>query len=111
MPDRYSNRTPKLNRDPLYSEQMRKRNLRHIIHWKTAQFTYPDSSELNELNIVQTIWTQGTRFYKLASEYYGDSRYWWIIPWFNQKPLESDFRRGDIVSIPLPLSDVILFFD
>ena len=109
--NRYLNRTPFLNKNSLYDDLMRKRHVRQIVHWQSPRFTYPKSSEINELDIVQTVWTQGTRFFKLAAEYYGDTRLWWIIPWFNQKPLESDFRKGDIVDIPLPLNDVLMLFE
>ena len=110
MASRYDNSTPARNADELYSELFKKRGLPFIIQWKSPTIKYPTDKDLVDLTVVQRVWTQGDRFFKYASEYYGDSTYWWIIPWFNQKPLESDFKLGDIVDIPTPLSDILDYF-
>ena len=49
----------------------------------------------------------GDRYYKLADGYYGDSRYWWIIAWFNKKPTESHIKVGDIIRVPTSLGDIL----
>mgnify|MGYP003344114216 CR=1 FL=1 len=36
---------------------------------------------------------------KLADEYYGDSRDWWIIAKYNLKPTEAHIQIGDIIEI------------
>lgn len=53
------------------------------------------------------IWQRRTRLYKLAHEFYGDSKLWWIIAWFNQKPTDSHFEPGERVLIPLQLEDIL----
>ena len=110
MSSRFDNRTPVQNSDELYRELRKKRNVRHIVHWKSPEFKYPSAAEIRDLNVVSRVWGQGDRFFKYASEFYGDPKYWWIIAWFNQKPLESDFKPGDVVNIPLPLRDVLDYF-
>ena len=52
------------------------------------------------------IWQRNTRLFKLAFEFYGDSKLWWIIGWFNQKPTDSHFSVGDEVLIPFPLDEI-----
>lgn len=52
------------------------------------------------------IWQRNTRLFKLAFEFYGDSKLWWIIGWFNQKPTDSHFFVGDEVLIPFPLDEI-----
>ena len=49
----------------------------------------------------------GDRYFKLAYEYYGDSKLWWVIAWYNQKPSEADVKNGDTIFIPLPLDKVL----
>ena len=63
--------------------------------------------ELKDIEIVQHIWSSNDRFYKLADKYYGDSHYWWIIAWFNDKPTEHHLTVGDVLSIPTPLSSIM----
>jgi nucleoid-associated protein YgaU len=49
----------------------------------------------------------GDKYYKLADAFYGDSRDWWVIAKFNQKPTESHVKIGDIILIPKPLSVIL----
>ena len=108
---RYGNRDILKNSLSQYSKQLDNRNLSYIDHYSTANFDYPSDDVLGQLQITNEVWAVGVRFYKLASKHYGDASLWWIIPWFNQKPLESDFSTGDIVMIPKPLNIVLSFFE
>lgn len=49
------------------------------------------------------LWKQSDRYWKLANKYYKDSRYWWVIAEYNQKPTEALLNSGDIIVIPQPL--------
>jgi nucleoid-associated protein YgaU len=59
------------------------------------------------LDILTYVWSMGDRYYKLAYRFYGDSKDWWVIAKFNQKPTESHVKIGDIILIPKPLNLVI----
>jgi len=106
MSNRY-NKMLFVNNAGLYRNYFYDRQVPFIRQYSYPTITYPSTQEIQELNLQQHIWTQGDRFYKLALTYYSNYRYWWLIPWFNQKPLESDYKLGDIVYIPLPLNDVL----
>ena len=56
-------------------------------------------------------WSVGTKLYKLAHQYYNDSKLWWVIAAFNQKPTDSHFSVGDVVYIPLPLERVLTLYE
>ena len=59
------------------------------------------------MTTVKVVWSQGDRFWRLASKFYGDPSYWWIIAWFNQKPTEASVKRGEVLLIPTPLNKVL----
>ena len=96
-----------INNRNLYRTYFQDRNVKFIEQYTSPTITYPTASEIQDLLLRKHTWTQGDRFFKLAIEFYGSSRYWWIIPWFNQKPLEADYEYGDLIYIPLPLQEVL----
>ena len=107
---RYGNRNIIKNSLSQYSKQLTNRNVNFIDQYTTANFSYPSDDLLGRLQVENEIWAVGSRFYKLADKHYGDPSLWWIIPWFNQILLESDFATGDVVLIPKPLNVVLSFF-
>lgn len=107
---RFDNRKTFLNASGMYREQFTDRNVNYINQYNTPEFKDLEADEILSLSVRNHIWKTGDKFFKLAYQAYGTTKLWWIIPWFNQKPLESDFKRGDIVSIPFPLSDVLNLF-
>ena len=102
---RYRNRELFSNTDSSYVKQFNARDITEIEQYSTAEFAWSTS-----FHVEEEYWGTGVRFYKLADTYYGDPSLWWIIPWFNQRPLESDFDAGDVVMIPLPLERVLSYF-
>ena len=107
MPSRFANRSIELNSHSSYNEQFKNRNVSFIHQYATAKLKYPSTEEITELTIIGHIWHTGDRFYKLAHEFYGDPRLWWVLAWYNQTPLESHVKLGDIVDIPMPLQRVL----
>ena len=107
---RYSTRDVIRTDSEDYVKQLSSRNVPFIEHFSTAQLTYPPDEFLAALDVSNEYWGVGMRFYKLANKYYGDASLWWVIPWFNQVPLESDFSAGDLVMVPRPLEAILNFF-
>ncbi len=117
MASRYSNRELIRNVHPRYTEYFGKRTdntitraTRGVVQWTTAEISYPTDEELAEFSIIDHVWKQGDNLYKLAHQHYGDVKLWWVIAWFNKKPLLSDYALGDLVYIPFPLSEVYSYF-
>ena len=66
--------------------------------------------DLMDIRVITHIWKVGDRFYKLSDKYYNNPNYWWILAWFNHKPLETDISLGEIINIPLPLDEMLYYF-
>jgi len=99
-----------INESDLYSSIFEDRNVTKIAHFSTPKINYPDEEAFPGLNIATHVWKQGDKFYKLSQEFYGSTKHWWVIPWFNQKPLESDYKYGDKIFVPLDLNVVLSHF-
>ena len=94
--------------DYSYSKIFMNRGVGLINQFDTAELKYPSPEDIAEEFTLETeIWAIGTKYFRLASEYYNDPEYWWIIAWFNMRPLETDFSPGDVVTIPTPLESVL----
>ena len=108
---RYTNREVLKNTSGRYIEQFSSRDVRFIRHFLTPEMRYPSPAVLAKLDIENEIWGVGSRFYKIAEKHYGDPGLWWIIPWFNKLPLESDYEPGEVVLVPKPLDIILDFFE
>ena len=111
MPTRYDRRKVFLNQSELYDKTMEERNVSSIRHYSTPELAYPSVQETKELTKVRHVWRTGDRYYKLAIQYHDSAQYWWVIALFNQKPTEADLTVGDLVYIPLPLQDILRYYD
>ena len=101
---RFDDRIIFVNNHPQYAEIIAGRGQQHIHQYPSPRFRSLTSGDIQALNTQTHVWTIGDKLYKIASEAYGSPKLWWIIAWFNSKPLESDFKLGDVVYIPFPLS-------
>ena len=108
---RYDNRPKVINNDLLYEELFIKRKVSFIEQYTTPILTHPGVNEIANLNNVQHTWGHGDKYYKLAHKYYGNSKFWWIIAWYNKMPTEAHLSRGDLILIPTPLSDALQTFN
>ena len=106
---RYVDKKVLQNDEEIYEEALEERGVPHIRHYGTANLRHPTPEERAKLERVGHVWSVGDRFYKLAHKYYGDSRYWWVIAWYNKKPTESHLSTGDVIKVPLPLYKVLGF--
>ena len=95
----------------MFSNIFKKRGQRAIVQYSTAELKYPTAAQIEQLQIVSVIWKAGQKYFKLAEQYYGDPQYWWIIGWYNGKPLEVDIRAGQIIQVPTPLELILEYLD
>ena len=109
MPTKRTSRLVK-NGTALYQPILSPRGKRSIFHYATPDISYPTKEQISKMQIIQHVWKQGDKFYKLAFNYYGDAELWWLIPWFNKKPLESAYMYGEIVFVPLDFDEAFKFF-
>ena len=107
MPYRYTGRKVLRNDAETYDGLVADRGLSHIDHYKTPRLRHPTVSERQNLTRIRHVWKLGDRYWKLASENYGNAKYWWVIAWYNQKPTEASLELGDTLLIPRPLDKVL----
>ena len=108
---RYRNVRTVLNANEEYTDIITKRGVDYISHYSFSEFKSLKIRDLEDVFITKHIWTTGDRYYKLADKHYNDSLYWWVIALFNQKPLETDVKTGDIILIPKPLEIILSAMD
>ena len=111
MASRYGPTPIGINSSNKYSELFQDRNVKFIQQYTTTEMNALSSGEVGTLNLISHTWIMGDRYYKLAYEYYNDSKLWWVIARFNQKPTEAHLKVGDTVLIPLPLEQVLQFWE
>tara|TARA_R100000664_G_C2681324_1_gene89209 strand:- start:145 stop:486 length:342 start_codon:yes stop_codon:yes gene_type:complete len=104
---RYQLRKRVVNSHKMYDEFFRERGVKFIKHFRTGKLKYPSASQLKRLVTISHIWKMGDRYEKLAQNYYGDSRYWWVIAWVNKRPAELTNKLGDVIFIPTSLEDTL----
>jgi nucleoid-associated protein YgaU len=96
-----------INDTDFYRELRERRGVKQIEQFTTPRLRQPTVSDRIRLKTSTHIWKYGDRFYNLAHQYYGDARYWWIIAWFNGIPTEAEANTGDVLEIPLNISEAL----
>jgi nucleoid-associated protein YgaU len=97
-----------INDIDFYTELRERRGVKQIEQFTTPRLRQPTVSDRLRLKTSTHIWKYGDRFYNLAHQYYGDVRYWWVIAWFNGIPTEAEANTGDVLEIPLDISEALL---
>ncbi len=93
-----------INRDEMYSEVFKERNVPRIEQYPTPVFKEITLEMASKVEQIRHIWSVGDKYYKLSYNYYNDPKYWWVIARFNRKPTEAHLKVGDVISIPMPLN-------
>lgn len=110
MPNRYDSIKTVINNSSMYSNYFENRGKKFIEQLPTPVLNPVKDDIKSIINKETHIWSNGDRYFSLSNKYYDDPRYWWLIAWFNEKPTEQHNRPGDIVYIPLPLSQALAFY-
>ena len=97
------------NSNEFYEFLRKKRGIKKaVVQMPTVRLQHPNLLQRAVLAGETHIWATGDRFYKLAHKYYNDSRYWWVIAWYNGYPTEGHIKKGTLIEIPLDLEKVLL---
>jgi|TARA_R110002124_G_scaffold109573_14_gene262536 hypothetical protein len=95
-----------MNLNEVYSELRETRGVKVIEHYSSPTLKHPSVYDRSLVNMIPHVWTTGDRYYKLASQYYGEASLWWIIAWYNTAPTEAHLSPGELIHIPTPLNRV-----
>ena len=102
---KYISRKTYVNDLDAYKEMIEDRGVTNIEHFLTFILNNPNYS--NGYVTYEHVWKKGDKLYKLASRFYGNVKYWWVIALYNNKPTDAHYRVGDIVEIPISPEEVI----
>tara|TARA_B100002019_G_C21265605_1_gene599246 strand:+ start:1180 stop:1512 length:333 start_codon:yes stop_codon:yes gene_type:complete len=102
---RYNTRSQAINDKEMYDKLFEKRGIKRINQYRSPTASNTPDEDLAAIECHQVVWRIGTTFEKLAEEYYGDFKQWWVIAGFNRKPTEQHCSLGDIIKIPKDISD------
>ena len=80
------------------------------MQYATRPLRNPSVEDRRRISTTRHIWKYGDRYYNLAQKYYGDSRYWWVIAWWNSYPTEALINNGEMIFIPLNLEQTLRVF-
>lgn len=78
-----------------------------ILQLRRSSLKYPSYEQLSSMSFTYETWTMGSRLHKVSEKYYGTPIYWWVIGFYNKKPVDSDYSIGDVLKIPTSLEDAI----
>ena len=90
-----------------YAEILENRGVSSINHFSLEKLKILRMKDVRKISIVNHTWQFSDRYHKLAAEHYNDPTYWWIIAYYNNKPLESDIEVGEVIQIPVPLEFIL----
>ena len=96
------------NASEYYKPLREERGVKFIRQYETPVLRHPTVIERALISSDRHIWTVGDRFYKIAGQYYNDSRYWWVIAWYNEYPTEGHVQPGTLIDIPISLEEALL---
>lgn len=85
-------------------------NSKYIKYYSTSKVPTLTLSQIETLIFNEHIWSYGDRMWRLAQEYYGDFRYWWVIAWFNNCPTDLHCQEGQTIYIPMPLEKMLMYY-
>ncbi len=106
---RFSNRTEIVTNE-FVSQLLKSRGDKQVTILSSPNIGSVKESDYNNLSVTYHTWKQGDKLYKLANDYYGDSSLWWVIGWFNKKPIDTLYNFGDTVEIPFPIQNVLAIY-
>ena len=114
---RYSQRGKKINNPQtgnasrIYQEIIDNRNIRKVTQYTSPNFSPLTVDRRQSIVYDSHVWKRGDRLYKLAHKYYGDSKLWYLIAWFNQAPTENHINIGDTIMIPTSVERILTYFN
>jgi len=98
----------KIKNSSKYYEPLRKsRGLKSVTQYVTPTLYNPDVKGRRKVETTKHLWKYGDRLYKLAYQYYGDQRFWWVIAWYNGYPTEAHIKTGATLWIPLSIEKAL----
>ena len=97
---RLNSRRRAKNRNEMYEKTFEDRGVKEIEQFSTPVLSNPSKEDIDRIPTIEYFWSNGDRYWSLASKYMGDPSLWWIIAKLNNKPAEFLLEEGDKIKIP-----------
>ena len=94
-----------------YKKQLDRRGVKRINHYALRTFSSLPDEIKRRLTITKSVWTAGTTLAKVSNDVYGNQDFWWVIGYYNNKPIDADWTVGDEILIPTPLQTILRALD
>ena len=107
MTDRNLERIIYRNDNDLYRRRLQDKNVKEFYHYGKLRLNPITIEERKTLTTRTHSWGPTDTLYKLSFEYYGIKDYWWLIGWYNKKPMDFMYRQSEMLHIPFPLEDAL----
>lgn len=104
---RYKGKKIVVNNSIEYRDIFEGRGVSQVTHYSFEKLKSLKVDDIRNIDIIRHTWQSNDRFFKLSATYYNDPSYWWIIAYFNNKPLETDVEVGEVLLIPSPLPYIL----
>ena len=104
---RYKTTTILNNNSEFYKFLRQKRGIKRLRHYSTPIIYNPTAADRTMIPTATHIWKYGDRYYNLSAQYYGTTKYWWVIAWWNGRPTEADVDNGTLLEIPTNLQEAL----
>lgn len=95
---KYLGRNTYLNSEDSHKDLLDDRGVESVEHYLT--FILNNENYSMDYPTYEYVWKKGDRLFKVAYEYYGEMKYWFIIALWNNKPTDAHFKAGDVIEIP-----------
>ena len=100
-----------VNEGGIYQEFLDDRGISKLRQFRTAQWPVLTNEIRDGFSTKSHIWSISDNYWKLANQFYGDSKLWWVIAWFNRRPTEAHNSVGDMIKIPAPIEELLSLFN
>jgi len=88
------------NRNEMYEKIFEDRGVKEIQQFATPVLSNPSQEDIDRIPTINHYWSNGDKFWYLASKYMGDQSLWWVIAKLNKAPTEAHLTEGDEIKIP-----------
>lgn len=99
-----------VNKNESYEEYFEEMGVSFVRQYPTVKLRYPTAEEIATLDLRGHVWKEGDYYWRVAGDEYKNSRYWWVLAWFNRKPTDAMVKVNDIIYVPRPLERVLTLF-
>ena len=97
--------------DKKYQDYLDDKRVKFINVYSTPMLKFPTDKQLNRIQTIKHTWTVGDKYWKLAAKFYNNQKYWWVIAWFNRKPMDTSVNAGDTIFIPASLEQILEYLE